>query len=43
MDEMTLAALLGLAGGCILGLAARLGYGAVWKLWFRLSCAPWWR
>ena len=33
MDEMTLAALLGLAGGCILGLAARLGqfctFGAI--------------
>ena len=33
MDEMTLAALLGLAGGCILGLSARLGqfctFGAI--------------
>lgn len=33
MDEMTLAALLGLGGGCILGLAARLGqfctFGAI--------------
>ena len=33
MDEMTIAALLGLAGGCILGLAARLGqfctFGAI--------------